>query len=266
MDSIQKKLEAARAELLDLGLRNPLINYKLLKARGVEIVDESPPYVYRILVQDSKAMSFLPKAESEEDDNLLFDNDGVEDDPNRYTDNKLQTDYSSTELQRRLLTTYYTARTAIEEQGVNTLYLALGMIQWYESESSDIPRHAPLILIPVEIDRTSVRASFRIRYTGEDIGTNLSLQEKLKAEFGIQFPDLPDADAPEQSNIQSYYQTVSSATKPLGRWTVDESAIALGFFSFAKFLMYRDLDTTNWPDDALSEHSVLQYLRQIMMY
>ena len=258
MDSIQKKLEAARAELLDLGLRNPLINYKLLKARGVEIVDESPPDVYRILVQDSKAMSFLPKAESEEDDNLLFDNDGVEDAPNRYTDNKLQTDYSSTELQRRLLTTYYTARTAIEEQGVNTLYLALGMIQWYESESSDIPRHAPLILIPVKIDRTSVRASFRIRYTGEDIGTNLSLQEKLKAEFGIQFPDLPDADAPEQSNIQSYYQTVSSATKPLGRWTVDESAIALGFFSFAKFLMYRDLDTTNWPDDALSEHSVLQ--------
>ena len=258
MDSIQKKLEAARAELLDLGLRNPLINYKLLKARGVEIVDESPPDVYRILVQDSKAMSFLPKAESEEDDNFLFDNDGVEDDPNRYTDNKLQTDYSSTELQRRLLTTYYTARTAIEEQGVNILYLALGMIQWYESESSDIPRHAPLILIPVEIDRASVRTSFRIRYTGEDIGTNLSLQEKLKSEFGIQFPDLPDADAPEQSNIQSYYQTVSSATEPLGRWTVDESAIALGFFSFAKFLMYRDLDTTNWPDDALSEHSVLQ--------
>ena len=142
MNSVQSKLDAARAELLDLGLRNPLINYKLLKARGVEIVDESPPDVYQILVQDSKVMSFLPKAESEEDDNLLFD-DEVEDDLARYTDNKLQTDYSSTELQRRLLNTYYTARTVIEEQGVNTLYLALGMIQWYESESSDIPRHGP---------------------------------------------------------------------------------------------------------------------------
>jgi very-short-patch-repair endonuclease len=257
MNSVQSKLDAARAELLDLGLRNPLINYKLLKARGVEIVDESPPDVYQILVQDSKVMFFLPKAESEEDDNLLFD-DEVEDDLARYTDNKLQTDYSSTELQRRLLNTYYTARTAIEEQGVNTLYLALGMIQWYESESSDIPRHGPLILIPVEIDRTSVRASFRIRYTGEDIGTNLSLQEKLKSEFGIQFPDIPDVDDSEQSNIQNYYQTVSSAIESLGRWTVDESAIALGFFSFAKFLMYRDLDTKNWSDNSLSEHSVLQ--------
>ena len=258
MDSMQAKLDAARAELLDLGLRNPLINYKLLKARGVEVVDESPPYVYRILVEDGKAMSFLPKAESEDDDNLLFEDDEEEDDPARYTDSKLQTDYSSAELQRRLLTTYYTARTAIEEQGVNTLYLALGMLEWYESESSDTARRAPLILIPVEIDRTSVRASFRIRYTGEDIGTNLSLQEKLKAELGIQFPDLPEADDPEQSNIQSYYQAVGDAIDGGKRWSVDASAIALGFFSFAKFLMYRDLDTTNWPGDSLSEHSVLQ--------
>ena len=259
MNSIQTKLDAARAELLDLGLLNKLINYRPLKARGVEVVDESPPDVYRILVQEGKAMSFLSKPEPQEDNKLqLFEDDEVENDPARYTDSKLQTDYSSTELQKRLLTTYYTARTAIEEQGVNTLYLALGMLEWYESESSEMPRHAPLILIPVEIDRTSVHASFRIRYTEEEIGTNLSLQEKLKAEFGIQFPDLPEADDSEQSNIQSYYQTVSSAIDQLGRWAVDESAIALGFFSFAKFLMYRDLDTTNWPDDALSQHSVLQ--------
>ena len=261
MNSIQTKLDAARVELLDLGLRNPLINYKLSRARGVEIVDESPPDVYRILVQEGKAMSFLPKPEPEEDDNLqLFENDEVETDPARYTDNKLQTDYASAEFRRRLLNTYYTARTAIEEQGVNTLYLALGMLQWYESESSDRLHHAPLILIPVEIDRASVRARFRIRYTEEDIGTNLSLQEKFKAEFGIQLPDLPDADDLEQSNIQSYYQTVDAAINGLKRWSVDETAIALGFFSFAKFLMYRDLDTTNWPNDFLSQHPVLQPL------
>ena len=59
MNSIQMKLNAARTELLDLGSRNPLINYRLSKARGVEVVDESPPDIYRILVQDGKAMSFL---------------------------------------------------------------------------------------------------------------------------------------------------------------------------------------------------------------
>ena len=261
MNSIQTELDAARKELLDLGLRNPLINYRLSRARGVEIVDESPPDVYRILVEEGKAMSFLPKPEPEEDDDLqLFEDDEAEADPTRHTDNKLQTEYSSTELQKRLLNTYYTARTAIEEQGVTTLYLALGMLQWYESESSDMLRRAPLILIPVEISRTSVRASFRIHYTEEDIGTNLSLQEKLKSEFGIQFPDLPDADNLEQSNIHSYYQQVNSAICHKTRWTVDETAITLGFFSFAKFLMYHDLDIENWSDGTLSQHPVLQSL------
>ena len=261
MNSIQKKLDEARKALLNLGLSNPLINYRLLKARGVEVIDESPPDVYRILVQDGKArkaMSFLPKLESEVDDNLLFEDDKAEVDPARYTDSKLQTAYSPTELQRRLLNTYYTARTAIEEQGVTTLYLALGMLEWYESESSEIPRRAPLILIPVELNRTSVRASFRIQYTEEDIGTNLSLQEKLKSEFGIRLPDFPESDDPEQSNIQNYYQAVSAAIAGIDRWKVDETVIALGFFSFAKFLMYRDLDAGNWPGDTLSKHPVLQ--------
>ena len=261
INSIQIALDTARAELLDLGLRNSLINYRLLRTRGVEIVDESPPDVYRILVQERRAMSFLPRPEPEEEDDLQpFEDDEAEADSTRHTDNRLQTDYSPTELQRRLLNTYSMARTAIEEQGVTTLYLALGMLQWYESESSDILRRAPLILIPVEIDRASVRARFRIRSTGEDIGTNLSLQEKLRSEFGLQLPDLPDAGDLEPASIQSYYQTVDAAIDGLERWSVDETAITLGFFSFAKFLMYRDLDINNWPDGYLSQHPVLQPL------
>ena len=258
MDSVQTRLDTARTELLDLGLRNPLINYKLLKARGIEVIDESPPDIYQILVQSGKAMSFLPKRESEEDKVLLFEDDEAENDSSRYTDNKLQTSHSSTELQKRLLNTYYTARTAIEEQGVTTLYLALGMLEWYESESSEESRRAPLILVPVEISRTSVRASFRVQYTEEEIGTNLSLQEKLKAEFGIQLPDLPEADELDQSNIQNYFRAVNKAINGSQRWSVDNFAMALGFFSFAKFLMYRDLDPNNWSGNALTEHPILR--------
>ncbi len=254
MNSVQTKLDKARAELLDLTLRNPLINYKPLKARGVEIVDESPSDIYQILVQNKKTMSFLPK--DEDDSSLLFE-DEAEHDPERYTDTKLQTKHSSTELQKRLRNTEYTERTAIEEQGVTTLYLALGMLKWYESESSEIPRHAPLIMIPVELNRTSVRANFRVEYTEEDIGTNLSLQEKLKTEFRIQLPDLPEVDDLNQSNILKYFEEVNEAIGSAKRWSVDESAVALGFFSFAKFLMYCDLDVNNWPDNTLSEHPIL---------
>ena len=39
-DLVATRLEAARKELLDLGLRNPLLNYRLLRSRGLEVVDE----------------------------------------------------------------------------------------------------------------------------------------------------------------------------------------------------------------------------------
>ena len=241
INSIQKKLETARKELLDLGLNNRLINHRPLKARGVEVVNGSPPDVYRILVQDRKAMSFRPRLEPTDN-------------------NKLQTDYSFEELERRLFKTEDIAKKSIGEQGVNTLYLALGMLQWYESESSDIQRHAPLILIPVEISRTNVHARFHIRYTEEEIGTNLSLLEKLKSEFSIQLPSIPERDDSEQLNVQSYCEKVEAKIRDMPRWTVNTSAIALGFFSFTKFLMYHDLDTTIWLGDSLSQHSVLQSL------
>ncbi len=254
MNSVQTKLDEARSELLDLTLRNPLINYKPLQSRGVEIIDESPSDIYQILVQNKKTMSFLPK--DEDDSSYLFE-DEAEHDPDRYTDTKLQTNYSSNELQKRLRNTEYTERIAIEEQGVTTLYIALGMLEWYESESSDILRRAPLIMVPVELNRTSVRAHFRVQYTEEDIGTNLSLQEKLKTEFRIQLPVLPDVDDLNQSNILEYFEEVNEAIGTAKRWSVDESAVALGFFSFAKFLMYCDLDVNNWPDNTLSEHPIL---------
>ncbi len=47
------RLEAGRKELLDLGLRNPLINHRQ-RAKQVKIVDELSTEVYRILVVENK--------------------------------------------------------------------------------------------------------------------------------------------------------------------------------------------------------------------
>ena len=255
-EKIKKKLDAARAELLDLGRRNPLINYKTPKVRGVEVVDELSLHIYQILVHDNKAMSFLP-ATDPEDDKLMFADDEAEKDPARFTDSKLQTSHAAADLQKRLMATYRLARTSIEEQGINTLYLALGMLEWYESESSDMATLAPLILIPVGIDRTSVRARFRVRYAVEEISTNLSLQEKLKQDFSF---ELPNFSGESDQSVSNYFQSVSKENESSKRWKVDENKIALGFFSFAKLLMYHDLDSDNWRDKTLLQHNVLSSL------
>jgi Protein of unknown function (DUF4011) len=49
--------------LLDLGLRNSLLNYRPSRARGVELIDELLTEVFRILVRERKSMTFRPAPE-----------------------------------------------------------------------------------------------------------------------------------------------------------------------------------------------------------
>ena len=250
IDPIISKIEASRTELLDLGLRNPLLNYRALKSKGVEAVDEMPSAVFDILVHKGREMSFRSRPDDDEDYEPSQPNrdEGGDNVAGRHTDRYLQTNEPSDRLQTRLLRTYYTANTAIEEQGVNTLFVALGMVEWYESESSDNLRKAPLVLVPVELSRTSAQGRFNIGYTGEELGANLSFIEKARVDFGIRIPGLPDGE--EDLDLDEYFSSVERSVEDTERWLVDRRSVVLGFFSFSKFLMYKDLDPDNdeWPD------------------
>jgi len=230
-------------------------------------VDELSEGVFRHLVTEAKPMSFLPvpdEGSAEGDDSegqiLLFQPDDDETDEDgvaaRHKDDKLQTLLTSERLQKRLLKLFYDARTYEEEQGVNILYLALGFLKWFEDQKSDRERFAPLLLIPVTIERQSAATRFKIRYTDDDISTNLSLQARLKDDFGIVLPDVPEIDELSPSD---YYKAVSAAVQSQPRWEVFPNDMVLWFFSFSKFLMYRDLQPENWPEhEKLEEHRLIQ--------
>ena len=99
---------------------------------------------------------------------------------------------------------------------------------------------------------------FHVVYTDQEIGENLSLQEKLKGEFGIELPPLPDT---EDLNLNDYFAGVEQAVRHQQRWAVERNNIALGFFSFGKFLMYRDLDAAAWPPGSQpTSHHILRAL------
>lgn len=259
------RLEASRKELLDLGLRNPLINHRA-RAKQVMVIDELSSEIFRILVTEGRKMSFgalsekqaaeLAERNVEEDENGASDNnDGevplAQPDENpaeeqlakRHIDNKLQTNLVSEKLQTRLLSIHNDARTYLEEQGVNVLYLALGFLEWYEAPSAYEPRRAPLLLIPVGLQRTSAQQRFQLFYTGEDIGDNLSLSEKLKAEFRIELPQIEHGD---ELDVNTYMESVAEVIQREGRWQIKPDEMTLGFFSFGKLLMYKDLEGENW--------------------
>lgn len=244
-DSLLSKLEASRKELLDLGMRNPLLNYRLSKARGVQIVQEKSEQIFDILVRNTKTMSFIGKPDKGNTQETLFEELSEDEQNVAYQDSKLQTNDTETVLQNRLLNTFYAARTSIEEQGVNILFLAIGFLHWYEAENSEELRKAPLILIPVTLERSSAKEKFKLKYSLEEIGGNISLKAKLKNEFYIDLPDLPEF---EDLNITNYLKSVESCIQSQSKWFVESDDIQLGFFSFGKFMIYNDLDNNKWPE------------------
>jgi hypothetical protein len=226
--STQELLDRSRKELLDLSTRNRLLSIRVnsKSARIVKVYDELSAEVFRLLVIEKKGLSFVPgkasKSRVAASNPELFDDDGIglpqpEEDEvtvngvaKRHGDVRLQTALTPEGLQRRLLDLYLNARTMIEEQGVNVLYLALGHLKWFETGNSDTARYAPLILIPVELERKTASERFRLRWREEDIESNLSLETRLKTDFGITLPPFPEQ---EDFEPEDYFDGVA---KPLG--------------------------------------------------
>lgn len=268
MISLERLLEESRHELLDLSTRNRLLSMPVesKSARVVHVRDEKSDQVFRLLVSEKKSFAFVPGIErksniharqnptdstresDDEEAGLPQPDDDIDEatgEARRHVDTKLQTSLTSDKLQARLLALYRDAQTMMEEQGVNVLYLALGRLKWFEAEKGDTPRYAPLILVPVELRRRNARERFTLTWREEDVPENLSLAAKLKTEFGI---DLPSFSTEEELVPSRYATAVASAVSGQPSWEVHPDAMVLGFYSFAKFLMYRDLDPRNWPD------------------
>ncbi len=237
-----------RRQLLDVSKRNRLINTPIGKRRvkQLEIEDELSDQVFRTLYLERKKMTFgasgtAPLDQEPDRSHLPFlpDYGDSSTAPRaRHLDRKLQTPLTAEGLQKRLLALYRDARTMEEEQGVSVLFLALGFLSWYESDSSDVERFAPLILIPVDLERDSARARFRLVYRDEDLEPNLSLGAMLANDFGLKLPEFAETDNWLPSE---YFGQARKAVSSQRRWSVHANTIVLGFYSFAKFLMWRDL-------------------------
>ncbi len=171
----------------------------------------------------------------------------------------LQSDLEREALERRLRRMQYEARSQAEEQGLSTLHLAIGFLEWREREDESRSRHAPLLLVPVELERSRAGGSFRVAATGDGVVDNLSLAERLRADLGIVLPPVePDAEGFRPS---AWFAAVEAVIRERAGWRVKPHAMLLGFFSFARLLMYRDLDPEAWPQErAPDRHPMVEGL------
>jgi len=176
------------------------------------------------------------------------------------TDDVLHTILSAEDLDRRLQTLMDDASTLMQEQGVNVLYLAMGFLRWFETDVPETARNAPLLLVPVTLERGRGGKRYSLAWTDGEIETNLTLKVRLNADFGITLPDVPAAD--DLSPV-TYFQDVQKVITGQRGWEVRPDDIVLWCFSFSRLLMYRDLDPHNWPKDKrLEDRPLIRALLQ----
>ena len=263
-DDLSALLESARRRLVETGTRNRLVhvNRANKRANALNIVDERSADIFDLMRVQGKRMRFAARDEEDEPETepqllALATDEDTEAAEARFRDDFLETDLGAEALQRRLLRLFADARTAEEEQGVNILFLALGFLRWFESDSSETLRESPLILLPVELIRDERRATYNLKARDADIVTNMPLQERLREDFGLVLPEIEEDEA---FDPQSYFEEIQTRIEGRARWEIDRDGMQLGFFSFSKLLMMRDLEPEHWPDGAFDDHPILSGL------
>jgi hypothetical protein len=250
---IIKLFDDTRKRLVETGTRNRLVHVNRSNTRGnvINIVNERSNDVYAVLV-GSKTMRFLPIGS-----NLDQSDHEIHIAEERYTDGHLETKLDPDPLQKKLLNIAREAKTVEDDSGVNILYLAMGFLTWFEDKASGLPREAPLVLLPVELVRNARTSTYDIRTRDEEVLTNLPLQQRLRDDFGIA---LPEIEISEEWQPSDYFAQIIELTAKFPKWKVDPNGIQLGFYSFSKLLMYRDLAIEAWPDSALATHPLARGL------
>lgn len=239
---LRQQLEVARKQLLDLTLRNPLVNYSWDKSvRGVKF-------------EQGKENNLLSNLFSQ-----LLDDDIVEFIPSdihvRSKHRLVFTSFTADNLHKRLTKLYREANTFQQEQGFNILYIAFGFLEWYEADQSTNALFAPLLLVPVTLQRKQ-DGGYTCICSQEEVENNPSLKQKLQEEFGFSLPDWkqPSEDAQIIQSLIDYRIQIEDQLRQhpaCARWKVHPQRAVLDKFSFAKLAMYNDLDPANLSGNGL---------------
>ncbi|MCB9833163.1 MAG: DUF3320 domain-containing protein [Planctomycetes bacterium] len=245
----ETRLDRWKRRLLDLSLRNRLLNFRATKKTLALSVPDAAALEDRLA--EGGEFSLLPRpalADESSPRDLAVMTERMQEDALRsflveeMRAGRLHGELGAEEHERRLVEIQRAARSDLEETGANTLHLALGFLSWYETESSDQERRAPILMLPVELLRRSARSEFRLRLAEDEARINVTLLEKLRRDHQLEIEGLDELPVDDSGlDIEAIFRRVRAAIVDLPRWDLIESS-ALGLFSFNKFLMWQDLE------------------------
>ena len=174
----------------------------------------------------------------------------------KYEKGVLVSSLTNAVLDKNIKTLYRGAKSSIEENGANTLFLACGFLKWFEKDRKE-PCYAPVLLIPVELVK-----KFGIKYTmrrrDEDVQFNVTVSEKLRQDFGIEFDEFSKTLPADENgvDVEKVFDAVKEAVSSLKGWEIIRSCV-LGLFSFSQFVMWNDMHSHR---DSIAQNKIVKSL------
>nr|WP_145545248.1 DUF3320 domain-containing protein [Variovorax boronicumulans] len=248
-DTPEGRLAKWKAKLLDLTLRNRLLNFKTTKttlqlvapdlaaledalAEGQEFNVKPLPTSFADGADPRMAQVHAGRTGRAPLDDMAKD---------ALANKALIARVRPETLDGNLLGIHSAAKTGLEEGGANTLYLAIGLLKWTEAEKSEASHLAPILLVPVTLTRQSVRSGYRLARHDDEAIVNPTLLQLLRSAFELKVPGLDVAPTDEKGvDVQRILQAFRLAVRDIAKWEVLDEA-HLGIFSFTKYLMWKDL-------------------------
>lgn len=261
----ETRVDSWSRKLLDLTKRNSLLNFK---DRAVSIKIFCPDIaVMEDMLAGGEKFKFLSSEESplndQERDAESFRLQTGSDIHKQYARDQLENktliaNQSNQRLEKNSVALFRKMKNDLEEGGSNTLFLALGMLRWKENPDDDRSYRAPLILIPVTLSRKSARAPVYLQQLDEEPIFNLTLLEFLQTEHDINLSEFKSNLPEDESGIDVSYiwnRVREEISEQRGFEVVEEMVLAS--FSFAKYLMWKDLRDRI---DVLKENPFVKHL------
>jgi very-short-patch-repair endonuclease/DNA polymerase III delta prime subunit len=257
------RLERWQRKLLDLSARNPLLNQKPSKS-NLTIVCDDPGALEDLLSTGARiSIASFPRLQTQDQDEDIHRQRTGEELREVYARDALVkkqvlVELTQEDLDKRAIEIYRKAQTSLKEGGSNTLFLAVGFLLWKPKDKGSRRYRAPLILLPLSLERKSVRSGVKMVANDDEPRFNTTLLEMLNKDFGIDINGLSGPLPEDESGVDvaGIWNRVRHAIKEVPGFEVVEDVV-LGHFSFAKYLMWKDLADRS---EALKESPVVKHL------
>ena len=235
-------------KLLDLSLRNRLLNVRDTKLVIPVVCPDITILEDKIADNESLTLNSLSNLLGEKDlhDLAMLRNSDVKTETQMLLEHELSqkrlwTLLSPSEMSRRLTALYRQGRTDLEEGGVNTIYLAIGFLEWKVAEKDEKTYFAPILLLPVRLQRRSIAEGIRITRIDSETVINETLLELLRSQYHLTIPGLSPLPTDNSGvDVGLIMQIFRQSIKNMKGWEIRMEA-RIGHFSFGKFVMWNDM-------------------------